>query len=91
MSIEFAVLDTKVTASNFVAIALIEQFAQRFPDRKGYVLNKAEKIRDQNEVRCILYWFSLDEDGRRVLAERLNVSVSVLKATAEGLRMIQNQ
>jgi hypothetical protein len=90
MSIEINVLNKTIKADNFISIALIEQFALRFPEKEAYVYNKADQIKNLDAFNCILYWFNLDENGRRVFADRLNIPPRVLAETAKGLKMIFN-
>ena len=90
MNIEISVLNKKFRVENFVAVALIEQFAIRFPENKAYVHEKVEKIKNLDTFNCILYWFNLDEDGRQVFADRLRIPPEMLSDTAKGLKFIFN-
>jgi len=90
MNIEIEVFNTEVKVKNFVGIALIEQFAQRFPDNKAYVLTKSDEIKDLDVVSCLTYWFSLDCEGRQIFANKLRVPLEVVSETAKGLKQILN-
>lgn len=90
MTIQIDVLDKKIEVRNFISIALIEQFAKRFPRDRSYVLTKSEQIKDLDEMSSLLYWFSLDEEGREIFADKLRIPKQVLSDTANGLRLIMN-
>ena len=84
------ILNEKVKIQNNVGVALAEQFAERFPDDKNYVLGKAEKFREMDVASCLLEWFSLDQEGRVVFCEKLGLPFDSVESTALGIKDIFN-
>lgn len=91
MKYEMNVLGERVTVANKVAAALVEQYQERFPDDKPYVLGKAADLRELDMASCLMEWFNLDREGRIALSRRLKMPEDDLRKTCEGIQWICNQ
>ncbi len=81
---------TKLFIESKVGRALIRQFEIRFPDDPGYVLGKAETIKDMDTAGCLLKWYSLDDEGQEVFVEQLGMPRDLLVQTCEGIKWLYN-
>ena len=90
MPITITVAEETLQVANKVGVALIEQYAQRFADDPGYVLDKADDIKNLSLAECLMHWFQLDHDGRDVFAEQLGMPIDLLEDTCEGIKWIMN-
>lgn len=80
----------KLEINNKVGLALIRQYQERFPDDAGYVLEKADEIRELNINNCLLWWFNLDDEGKEVFASILGMPEELLLKTCHGLKWLAN-
>lgn len=87
---QLTLLGETIEVKNKVAAALAEQYAERFPDDKPYVMGKIEDLKNADVAECLMVWFNLDHEGRRVFAQKLGMPIEFLEDTCEGIKWIFN-
>lgn len=90
MRYQVKILGETIWVNNKVAAALAEQYAERFPDDRDYVLGKVAGLERQAMSDSLMEWFNLDSAGRQMLARNLRMSVELLDSTCEGIKWIYN-
>lgn len=87
---KLTILGEAVQVKNKVAAALAEQYAERFPDDKTYVMEQVDKLKNMDMANSLMQWFNLDREGRRLFSNRLNMPLERLEDTCEGIKWIYN-
>lgn len=90
MAYVYTLFDKEIEIENKVGLAVIQQYEERFPDDKAYVVGKAEEIKSFDLVRALMVWFNLDQEGKEALAGTLGMDIDILRDTCEGLKWIAN-